>query len=261
MALAGKVALITGAAQGLGKAFSEILLNNGAKVNLLDINTVTGKNTKLEFDRIYGAERTLFTSCDVTSETQLQEAFRTTMQTFGRLDVVCNNAGINNENKWEHSINVNLISVIRGTYLGFQYMSVERGGHGGVIINVASMAGLFPMSFGPVYSGSKHGVVGFSRSIAEITKLNNCGVRVNVLCPSITDTDILKTIASENNMGQFAHLANIAQKTMETVGILKPSLVAEGFLQLVTDTTKNGAVMRVTMNRGIDYHPYKQASL
>lgn len=261
MVLTGKVALVTGAAQGLGKAFCEILLNNGAKVNLLDINAVTGKNTKEEFDKIYGAERTLFTDCDVTSETQLQEAFRRTVQIFGRLDVVCNNAGINNEKQWEHSINVNLISAIRGTYLGFQHMSLRKGGHGGVIINVASMAGLIPMFFGPVYSGSKHGVVGFSRSVAETAKLNKCGVRVNVLCPSFTDTEILKTVSSEDSMGQFAHLANIAQKTVESVGILQPSLVAEGFLQLVTDNTRNGAVMRVTMHKGIDYQPYKQASL
>ncbi|KAJ8348004.1 hypothetical protein SKAU_G00265930 [Synaphobranchus kaupii] len=75
MALSGKVALLTGAGQGLGKGFSDILLKNGAKVALLDINETAGKNTKADFDKEYGEDRIIFLTCDVTSDKQLKGNF------------------------------------------------------------------------------------------------------------------------------------------------------------------------------------------
>ncbi|XP_010774312.1 15-hydroxyprostaglandin dehydrogenase [NAD(+)]-like, partial [Notothenia coriiceps] len=69
------------------------------------------------------------------------EAFQSTVEQFGRLDIVINNAGINNEKNWEKTIQVNLTSVIKGTYLALEHMSKEYGKEGGIIINVSSMAG------------------------------------------------------------------------------------------------------------------------
>ncbi|XP_041049276.1 15-hydroxyprostaglandin dehydrogenase [NAD(+)]-like isoform X2 [Carcharodon carcharias] len=140
MSLAGKVALITGAAQGLGKAFAEILLKNGAKVSLLDINIAAGLELKSTFDKVYGAPQTMFTPCDVTSDDQLKDAFKKTVENFLQLDIVCNNAGIGDEKNWERCVDINLVSMIRGTYLGLNYMSKKNGGAGGVIINISSMA-------------------------------------------------------------------------------------------------------------------------
>ncbi|XP_072446497.1 15-hydroxyprostaglandin dehydrogenase [NAD(+)]-like isoform X2 [Chiloscyllium punctatum] len=141
MSLVGKVALITGAAQGLGKAFAEILLKNGAKVSLLDISTAVGLKTKTTFDEVYGAQQTMFITCDVTSGNQLKDAFKKTIENFLRLDIVCNNAGIADETNWQRCLDLNLVSVIRGTYLGLDCMNKKTGGAGGVIINVSSMAG------------------------------------------------------------------------------------------------------------------------
>ncbi|RXM29152.1 15-hydroxyprostaglandin dehydrogenase [NAD(+)] [Acipenser ruthenus] len=69
------------------------------------------------------------------------DAFKRTVEHFGKLDIVINNAGINNEKNWEKTIEVNLTSVVKGTYLGLEHMSKEHGKQGGVIINVSSMAG------------------------------------------------------------------------------------------------------------------------
>ncbi|XP_069797087.1 15-hydroxyprostaglandin dehydrogenase [NAD(+)]-like isoform X2 [Narcine bancroftii] len=140
MALSGKVALVTGAAQGIGRAFAEALLQDGCKVVLLDFNKNAGESCKNALDMEYQSADSLFIACDVASEEQLKCAFKKAVEHFGSLDILCNNAGINNENKWEQTISVNLISVIRGTYLALEYMSKQNGGKGGIIVNVASLA-------------------------------------------------------------------------------------------------------------------------
>nr|XP_048703732.1 15-hydroxyprostaglandin dehydrogenase [NAD(+)] isoform X2 [Caretta caretta] len=169
----GKVALVTGAAQGIGRAFVQALLEEGAKVALVDRNLEAGEESKAALDEQFEAQRTLFIQCDVTDQEQLQGAFKKTIEHFGRLDVVVNNAGVNNEKDWENTIQINLTSVIRGTYIGLEYM---RKGNGGVIINISSLAGLMPAAHQPVYCATKHGIIGFTRSIAPVA---NCQRTVN----------------------------------------------------------------------------------
>ncbi|KAL4660022.1 15-hydroxyprostaglandin dehydrogenase NAD(+)-like [Arapaima gigas] len=246
MSLNGKVGLVTGAAQGLGRGFAEILLRHGAKVALLDIKEEVGQELKLSFDQEFGADSTIFLTCDVSSDEQLKDAFRKTLETFNRIDIVCNNAGIINENAWEKTVSINLCGVVRGTYTALEHMKKENGGQGGVIVNVASMAGLGPLLSAPVYTATKHGVVGFSRAIADVCSVCAYGVRVNVLCPSYTNTAILSSMKDESMAGPFVCLRDISSKMLQNAGMLEVSEVAEGFLQLVTDESKNGAALMVT---------------
>ncbi|KAM4620067.1 15-hydroxyprostaglandin dehydrogenase [NAD(+)] [Polymixia lowei] len=245
MALVGKCAVVTGAAQGLGRAFSEILLQNGAKVALLDVNEVVGKSSKETFDKQYGPDKTIFLNCNVESEEQFKAAFQKATETFGQLDIVCNNAGIINENDWEKAVSVNLIAVIRGTYLAMEHMSKLTGGQGGVIVNIASMAGLGPLLSTPVYTATKHGVVGFTRALADASKVLGYGIRFNILCPAFVQTDILNAMRTPEKVGQFIHLTEATEKLMETFGMLEVSEVAKNLLQLVTDESKNGEALMV----------------
>uniref|UniRef100_C1BJF8 15-hydroxyprostaglandin dehydrogenase [NAD(+)] n=1 Tax=Osmerus mordax TaxID=8014 RepID=C1BJF8_OSMMO len=166
MALRGKVALVTGGAQGIGCAVVESLLKNEAKVSIVDLNQEVGEKCKKQLDEQFGVGNCSFIQCDVTDAAKLQEAFQSTVDQFGRLDIVINNAGINNEKNWEKTIEVNLTSVIKGTYLGLEHMSKEHGKQGGVVINVSSMAAFFHSPHQPVYTATKHGVIGFSRAMA-----------------------------------------------------------------------------------------------
>uniref|UniRef100_A0A6I8NRB1 15-hydroxyprostaglandin dehydrogenase [NAD(+)] n=1 Tax=Ornithorhynchus anatinus TaxID=9258 RepID=A0A6I8NRB1_ORNAN len=137
----GKVALVTGAAQGIGRAFVEELLNQGAKVALVDLNGEAGEECKAALDQVFDAQKTLFLQCDVADQDQLRDTFRKVVDHFGRLDILVNNAGVNNEKNWEKTVQINLVSVISGTYLGLDYMSKLNGRDGGVIINMSSLAG------------------------------------------------------------------------------------------------------------------------
>ncbi|KAM8897946.1 15-hydroxyprostaglandin dehydrogenase [NAD(+)] isoform 1-T1 [Spinachia spinachia] len=143
MSLIGKFAVVTGAAMGIGRGVTEVLLQNGATVALLDLDKTAGKRLKDVLDRDFAPERTLFLGCDVESEGQIKAALQKTTEAFGGIDILCNNAGILNEAAWEKAVSINMMGAIRGTYLALEHMSKLSGGRGGVIINMASMAGRF----------------------------------------------------------------------------------------------------------------------
>uniref|UniRef100_A0A672GJI8 15-hydroxyprostaglandin dehydrogenase [NAD(+)]-like n=1 Tax=Salarias fasciatus TaxID=181472 RepID=A0A672GJI8_SALFA len=164
--LKGKVAVVTGAAMGIGQATTELLLQKGAKVALLDVNETAGNSAKEALDEEHGAESTLFLQCNVESDKDVKDAFRATVETFGGIDIVCNNAGILNEDNWEKALSTNLAGVIRVGFVALEHMNKLTGGRGGVIVNTASLAA--PVF--PVYSATKHGVVGFTRSMAVNAK-------------------------------------------------------------------------------------------
>ncbi|XP_063750397.1 15-hydroxyprostaglandin dehydrogenase [NAD(+)]-like isoform X2 [Eleginops maclovinus] len=183
MALNGKIAVVTGAAQGIGRAITELLLQNGAKVALLDANKTNGESLKEVLDKLFGEQTTLFLHCNVESEEQIKAAFQKTLGTFGRIDILCNNAGILNEEEWEKTISINLAAVVRTTYMALEHMNKMTGGQGGVIVNTASMAGLGPLKCCPVYTATKHGVVGFTRAMAAASTAAGYGIRFNAICP------------------------------------------------------------------------------
>lgn len=248
MALKGKVAVVTGAAQGLGKGFVEILLQNGAQVALLDVNEKSGKDLEENLNEAYGADRAHFYTADVSSEQQFKDAFQEVVTKFGRVDIFCNNAGIVNEKNWEKAVSVNLNGVVRGTYLALEHMKKENGGQGGVIVNVASLAGLGPLPSAPIYTATKHGVVGFCRALSMASQLASYGVRINVLCPTFARTSLIDTFHSEELTGQFFNLKAVSESLMEKFPPVEVEDVAKAFLLLVKDESLNGAVLAVQNN-------------
>ncbi|XP_013770164.1 15-hydroxyprostaglandin dehydrogenase [NAD(+)]-like isoform X2 [Pundamilia nyererei] len=257
MALNGKTAVVTGAAMGIGRSIAELLLQNGAKVAILDMNETAGQSLVETLNKEHGPDRALFLLCNVESEEEIKAAFQKAAEAFGAIDILCNNAGILNEEKWQHMISINLAGVIRGTYLALEHMRKTNGGGGGVIVNIASMAGLGPLLTCPVYTATKHGVIGFTRAVAAASAASNYGIRVNALCPSFVGTELFTTI--EHKLGQFAHLKGAANQLVEKLGVLNTPEVAECILELVTDETKNGeAFMVCTEMKG--YVPFPSLS-
>ncbi|XP_033117302.1 15-hydroxyprostaglandin dehydrogenase [NAD(+)]-like isoform X2 [Anneissia japonica] len=194
MNVENKVALITGAAEGLGKGFAEKLLKKNAKgVAIVDVNRRKGEETTKEFQEKYGRDKAVFIYCDVTNKEKLEGAFTLTKLKYDQIDIVVNNAGISDEKQWEVMLELNLTAVIHGTFLAKKFMSHVNGGHGGVIVNIGSMAGLIYAPYAPVYTATKYGVVGFTRSLGiyddEMIQNN---IRVNCLCPAFTDTAIIE---------------------------------------------------------------------
>ncbi len=241
----GKVAIITGGASGIGLATARLLASNAARVVVADLQADAGEAAVRDIAAGGGEAR--FVQTDVTRRDDVRAMLEFVTAQFGRLDICYNNAGINEGGQdflargsdfWEKTLAVDLEAVIRATQLEVQYFREQ--GNGGVIINTASMGGLVPMPTSPVYAASKAGVIHFSRSLAYLAAE---GIRVNAVCPTFTDTPMVRVAGEEA----------IEAMKREVGGILQPEQVAEGVLELVRDDSRAGAVMRVTVNRGIDY--------
>ncbi|ESO84578.1 hypothetical protein LOTGIDRAFT_132061 [Lottia gigantea] len=247
MELKGKVAIVSGAAEGFGKAFAEVLLLKGCKVCLCDINAPLGQKTTGIFEQRFGKENAIFVTCDVTVAEQFADVFKKTKLEYGKIDIVVNNAGVANEKEWRQTIMVNLIGSMQGTELAVKYMSKENGGHGGVIINIGSATGFEPVFFMPAYAASKHGLIGFTRSWSVSKRNEANGLRFACLCPAFAETNLIR-------FTEGTTLSNsTAEALLKEIGVVKMSQVVESFMELLADESNNGAVLKLTLDDGAEY--------
>jgi len=185
----GRVAAVTGAASGIGAAVARRLIADGANVMLSDVDDDAGKAVAAELGK-----NAAYQHCDVTSEDQLAAMLAGTVERWGRLDIMHNNAGLVGAQgpideidaiEWSMTIDVLLNSVFLGTKHAVPHM---RNAGGGVIINTASVCGLTG-GLGPhAYTAAKHAVVGFTRSTA--LELAEDNIRVNAVCPGYIVTEL-----------------------------------------------------------------------
>ncbi|KAL5201731.1 hypothetical protein ABZP36_036085 [Zizania latifolia] len=250
----GMSALVTGGGSGIGKALCLAFAQKGLFVTIVDFSEENGRETaslvQNENKKFHGDPKVpsaIFIKCDVTNAGGLSAAFRKHVDTYGGLDICINCAGIANKtlvyndksdgiSTWRHAVNVNLVAVVDGTRIASQIM--RSGKKPGVIINIGSAAGLYPMNFDPIYSGTKAGVVMFTRSLAPLKRQ---GVRVNALCPEFVQTNMAE---------QLNHRIIDA-----TGGYLKMEDIVNGTFELIKDESKAGACLWITKRRGMEYWP------
>lgn len=182
MNLENKVALVTGGATGLGRAISEELLKHGAKVLICDLNADAGLLAVNQLGEQYGG-RIVFYSCDVTDFIDFEEAFEYSECKFLGVDIVINNAEIMNDNFWELEVDVNLNGAIRGMLLAQKFMGKQRGGEGGVVVNIGSGASIKPQYSTPIYTATKHAILGLTKACGDPVHYKNSNVRVFAYCP------------------------------------------------------------------------------
>ncbi|KAE9607270.1 putative 15-hydroxyprostaglandin dehydrogenase (NAD(+)) [Lupinus albus] len=250
----GMSALVTGAASGIGKGLVLALAEKGVFITLVDFSEEKGRevaalvqkiNTKFHPNLDFPSA--LFLKCDVTNSRDLAAAFEKHYLTYGGLDICINSAGISNPiafNKdqtdgtrsWKHTVNVNFTAVIECTRLAIKTMEAAK--RPGAIINLGSASGLYPMYFDPIYSGSKGGVVMFTRALRPYKRQ---GIRINVLCPEFIETE----------MG-----LKVDPKFVSWMGGFVPmELLVKGAFELITDESKAGHCLWITNRRGLEYWP------
>lgn len=194
MRLEGKIAAITGAANGIGKGIAYQFAREGASVAISDIDEAGAIATANEIAEETG-RRTLGMRCDVVSRDEVDAFVAATVEKFGRLDAMVANAGIaigvraidTTEEQWDRTLAVNGKGVMFATQAAARQMIAE--GHGGAIVNIASIAALNGVS--PTlmaYCASKAAVVQLTRCFALDLAAN--GIRVNAIAPGLVDTDI-----------------------------------------------------------------------
>lgn len=184
--LKNKTVVITGGAQGIGYATADKYLERGAKVVILaDINEKYGQASVQSLNSKYGNNKAEFIKCDVITDL---EPVATRILSKHKVDVLINNAGILNEFNIKKTIEINVTSLMEWSVRFFEHMRKDNGGHGGTIINLASIYGFRVDQFLPIYQGSKFAVIGFTRSFGHKYRYERYGVRCVAICPGFTET-------------------------------------------------------------------------
>ncbi|MEX0799917.1 MAG: SDR family oxidoreductase [Dehalococcoidia bacterium] len=228
--LDGKATAITGAASGIGRATALLFAREGAAVAVLDCNEEGGRETVARVEKEGG--RAVFLACDVSREEDIESALAATIEQFGGLNVLVNNAGIvlmaNATNttveQWDrvHAIN------LRGVFLGCKHAipQMQKQG-GGAIVNTASIGALVAVPVHAAYDTAKAGVLGLTRQLAVDHGPDN--IRVNCVCPTATDTPLVRGAgANDEALAALARMHPLRR-------VAQPEDIAHAILFLASD--------------------------
>jgi NAD(P)-dependent dehydrogenase (short-subunit alcohol dehydrogenase family) len=202
----GKVAVITGAAQGFGQLLAQELAKRGAKLVISDINEAGVQ--KVAADIAATGADVIAMQCDVSKEASCKAMVDSAIEHFGRVDIGVNNAGIVHEFMPLHLIDEAIMDSqfavnVKGVQFGMRHQIQQMLKQGeGVILNVSSMAGLGGAARGSAYSMAKHAVIGLTKTGAVEYGRNN--IRINAICPFFTLTPMVTNFADEEKQKKMA---------------------------------------------------------
>ncbi len=244
MRLSSKVALVTGSAQGIGKAVALLLARNGADIVVSDINLEKAEETAREIEPI--GVKAMAVKVNVASLADVEQMIGAVMEKFGKIDILVNNAGITRdklilrmtEEDWDAVLNVNLKGTFNCTKTVVRHMAKQRSGK---IVSIASVVGEMGNAGQVNYAASKAGVIGLTKTIAR--EFAQRGINVNAIAPGYIETPMTEVLP-EKVKEELKRLI-----PMERLG--KPEDIAEAVLFLVSEESNyiTGHVLKV--NGGI----------
>jgi 3-oxoacyl-[acyl-carrier protein] reductase len=251
--LDGTAAAITGAGSGMGRATATLFAEHGADVTVVDVDGDGARETADRIDSSDVPGSAIAVTADVTDAAAVERFVDRTVEAFGAIDVLHNNAGIPmrstpvedvTEETWDRVLDVNLKSAFLGAKHAVPRMR-EGEGDGGVILNTASTAGIRPRTGLSAYCASKGGMITLTKQLAH--ELAGDGIRVNAICPVATDTEMLP---------QFAADELRVEDMLDTIPLgrlAEPTDIAEAALFLASDAASmiTGTALEVDGGRDI----------
>jgi len=242
--LTGKVALVTGAAQGIGRAIGLLLARNGADIVVSDINLEKAEETAKEIRGI--GPKAMAVKVDVSNLSDVERMVEDILEKLAKIDILVNNAGITRdklilrmtEEDWDAVLSVNLKGTFNCTKAVIRHMAKQRSGK---IVNIASVVGEMGNAGQANYSASKAGVIGLTKTIAR--EYAQRGINVNAIAPGYIETPMTEALP-EKAKEELKRLI-----PMERLG--KPEDVAEGALFLVSEESSYITGQVLNVNGGI----------
>ena len=239
-----KVALVTGAAQGIGKAIGLLLGRNGAHIVVSDINLEKAQETAREIEAL--GSRALALKVNVANLEDCEKMVGTILERFGRIDILVNNAGITRdrlilrmtEEDWDAVLNVNLKGTFNCTKVVVRHMAKQKSGK---IVSIASVVGEMGNAGQGNYAASKAGVIGFTKSIAR--EFAQRGININAVAPGYIETPMTDAIpeAAKEEWKKWIPMQRLGQ----------PEDVAEAVLFLVSEASSYITGQVLNVNGGI----------
>ena len=245
----GQVALVTGAASGLGLATAKAFAESGASVVLADWNE---KEVQAEAKKLADkGHKTLSIRCDVSNDAEVEAMVKQTVATFGRLDAAYNNAGVQNvlaetadsrRDDYDRVMAINLRGVWRCMKFELQRMR-EQGS--GAIVNCSSLGGLLGGARRGIYHAAKHGVIGFTKSAA--LEYATRGIRVNAVCPGMIQTPMSDQMIAA---GQGEELARMMETYVPMARLGRPEEIADAVLWLCSSAASYVTGQSISVDGG-----------
>ena len=233
----GKVALITGGANGIGRATALGFAKGGAKVVLVDRDAAAGEATAGVIRQQGGEAR--FVTADVTKSAEVRDYVKAALDAYGSIDCFFNNAGIEGRaaptQEYDEAIFDQVIAVnLKGVFLGMRHVLPVMLKQGrGAIVNTASVAGLFGGPGMAPYVASKHGVLGLTKvASSDVARL---GIRVNAVCPGPVETRMMRSIESQRNPANPQAVHDMTAANTPTGRYVLPEEVANVVMYLCSD--------------------------
>ena len=234
MKLSGKVAVVTGAASGIGRASAILFAREGARVTVADIDARRGEQTVAEISANSG--EAAFAQVDVAKEIEVRRVVEDTVARWGKIDILFNNAGVvlvkpleeMTEEEWDRVMAIN----VKAAFFAVKHVvpHMRRNG-GGAILNTGSIGSFFGQLHTPVYIASKGAIALLTKSLA--LDYGRDRIRVNCICPGITDTPMLREHLGHGAEGEARIRARLSR--VPTGQILSPEDVARAALYLACD--------------------------
>ena len=231
--LAGKVAFVTGGASGIGLAMAQSFAGDGMKLVLADIEV--GALEKAEQDLRESGAEVVGVSCDVSDRASMEAAAERAIETFGKVHVLCNNAGVapsgaldeTTAEDWEWCIGVNLMGVVHG--IQTLVPKIKAHGEGGHLVNTASIAGLLAIPTLGIYAATKYAVVALSEILRG--ELAPFSINVSVVCPSFVRTRLHEGVRNRpSELGGGSEAPDDLMSTMVQAGTA-PEIIGERVLR------------------------------
>ena len=238
--LAGKVSIITGAGSGIGEATAKLFSKEGAKVVVADIDPVKGQQVVTEIKNAGGDA--IFIEADVSKVSDMEKMVKTTVSTYGKLNILYNHAGIPGpkgiedvtEEEWEQCIKANMLGSFFATKFAIPEMRMVGGGS---VLFTASTAGIVGSRFSPTYSSAKGALVLLTKSLA--LRLAKDNIRVNCICPSLADTpmgpDFVRAKPDEDRATTETTIERFLTAAIPMGRLVKPQEIAYAALFLASD--------------------------
>ncbi|XP_039965756.1 fat body protein 2 [Bactrocera neohumeralis] len=244
--LSGKNVVYVGGFSGIGYQVCHMLMKK--QISHL---IVMGRMENMEMMQKLQAENSsvnvMFVHMNLMDRVNMEQAVKQVMGVIKHIDVLINGAGVLADKDMETTMGVNLMGMMNMVWLSMPYMDKTQMGQGGIVMNIASVYGLEPAPAFPVYAAAKHGVIGFTRSMADKRHYQHTGVAFIVVCPGLTTSEAMMNLREKSVMGQHSYVGELVE-AMDKAKQQSPDECAMNMVKAM-EVMKNGAVYLCNMGQ------------